>query len=460
MSQLSYRQNEMSAPLEFNQRDLGHGSTGTILNPLVLAALVVAIVLVWTLPRKYVIVPLMVITFLVPRGQVIYVVGIHFYVRFILLLVGGARLFREKWRIAGGINTIDKIFCVWLFYRVAAEIITNGASALAEQLNFGIQGYCGYFLLRRLIQNEEDIARTAKVFAVVAAILGVCMMFEFKTHVNIFGYLGGAPLSPEIRNGKTRAQAIFGHSILAGCFGGTLVPLFFWLWKSGRAKVPAAVGIAGSTLMVMASSSSTPVLAYAAGFLGLLLWPIRKSMRIIRWGIVLTLVVLALAMKAPVWFVIAHVDVVGGSGGYDRALLVDVFMKHIRDWWLFGTNQNGTWGYDMWDQSNQFVAEGECGGLVAIVGFITMISLCYSRIGTMRRRLTPRKQWLVWSLGAVMLAHIFAYFGVAYWDQTQIWWFAFLAMVSAATTPSLKEPVAVRDHAINESTISLEPTSA
>jgi hypothetical protein len=449
----------MSAPLTFNQRDLGHGSSGTILHPVVLLALIVAIVLVWRLPRKYVGIPLLLITFLVPRGQVLYVAGIHFYVRFIILLVGGARLLREKWRVAGGINTIDKIFCVWLFYRVASEIITNGMSALAEQLNFGVQGYCGYFLLRSLIRNEEDIARIAKVFVVVVAVLGVCMVFEDRAHVNIFGYLGGAPLSPEIRNGKMRAQATLGHSILAGSLGATLVPLFFWLWKSGHAKKAAIAGIVGSTMMVLSSSSSTPMLAYAAGVLGLSLWPIRKSMQSVRWGIVIVLAGLQLAMNAPVWFVIAHVDLVGGSGGYDRAELVDVFMKHIRDWWLFGTNQNGNWGYDMWDQSNQFVAEGECGGLVTIVCFIAMISQCYSRLGKMRRRLTPRKQWLVWSLGAVMLAHIFAYFGVAYWDQNQIWWFAFLAMISAAT-PSLKEPVAVRDHAINESTINLEPTSA
>jgi hypothetical protein len=89
----------------------------------------------------------------------------------------------------------------------------------------------------------------------------------------------------------------------------------------------------------------------------------------------------------------------------------------------------------MWDMSDQFVAEAETGGLLALILFVALISKCFGRLGTMRKRVAPERQWLLWCLGSVMLAHIFAYFGVAYWDQTQIWWFAFLAMISAATIP-------------------------
>jgi hypothetical protein len=251
--------------------------------------------------------------------------------------------------------------------------------------------------------------------------------------VNPFGFLGGTDTAPIIRNGTARAQATFGHAILAGCFGATLIPLFVWLWK--KDKVTAAAGILGSTLMVLSANSSTPVLAYAAGVLALLLWPVRRSMKSVRWAIVITIISLAVVMNAPVWYVISHIDVIGGSGGYDRAFLIDTCIRHFRDWWLFGTNQNGNWGYDMWDMSDQFVAEAETGGLLALIFFIALIAKCFGRLGSMRKRVAPERQWLLWCLGSVMLAHIFAYFGVAYWDQTQIWWFAFLAMISAATIP-------------------------
>ena len=126
----------------------------------------------------------------------------------------------------------------------------------------------------------------------------------------------------------------------------------------------AVVGFIGSTMMVLTSYSSTPVLAYVAGILGLFLWPLRRYMRPVRWGIVAGIAGLAIVMKAPVWYMIAHINVIGGSGGYDRAFLIDTCARHFKDWWLIGTNQNGNWGYDMWDQSDQFVAEAESGGLV------------------------------------------------------------------------------------------------
>ncbi|HEX4310726.1 MAG TPA: hypothetical protein VHZ25_11915 [Acidobacteriaceae bacterium] len=431
----------MAAKLEFNQRDLGHGASETILHPLVAVGLLVTIVLVLWRPRKYAIVPLLLCTFLVPRGQEVYLLGAHLYVRLILVLAGFIRVVRDKFKIAGGLNVIDKIFIVWACYRVFAAIITNFPAGNMEQLQFLLQCLCGYFLLRYLIQDESDVVRTAKTLAVCALILGVSMLLEQHLGVNLFGaILGGAPIAPEIRNGAPRAQATFGHSILAGCFGATLVPLFIWLWK--KSKVSSVLGLVGSTLMVLTANSSTPLLAYVAGILGLLLWPVRNSMKAIRWALVIAIVGLALGMNAPVWYIIAHINVIGGSGGYDRAFLLDTCAQHIKDWWLIGTNQNGSWGYDMWDQSDQFVAEAETGGLIGLICFIAIIVKCYSRLGIMRRRVKPKQQWLLWVFGAIMLSNIFAYFGVAYWDQTQVWWFTLLAMISAMTVMPKRQAAA------------------
>jgi hypothetical protein len=436
----------MQVKYQYNQRDLGHGASGTVLHPVVALALLVSIVLMLWRPRKYAIVPFFLCTFLVPRGQELLLAGAHFYVRFILVLIGFIRVVFDRFRIAGGFNVVDKIFIVWISYRVFAATITNWPGGITEQLAFLLQAVCGYFLLRYLIQSEDDVLRAAKTLAVIALISGLCMLYEKHTNVNLFGtYLGGVQTAPEIRNGSARAQGPYGHSILAGCFGGTLVPLFVWLWKM-KAKVPAVAGIVGSTLMVLMANSSTPILAYVGGILSLLLWPVRRKMKVIRWGIVVTIVGFAIAMNAPVWYVIAHVDVVGGSGGYDRAFLLDTCTRHFKDWWLFGTNQNGNWGYDMWDQSDQFVAEAETGGILTLICFIAIIAKSFGRLGAIRRRTPPKQQSLLWCLGAVMVAHIFAYFGVAYWDQTQIWWFAFLAMISAATrdyqASGTKEPAA------------------
>ena len=417
--------------------EFGGGVHYTIMHPAVMVATVVTILLVLLLPRKYVVVPFLLCVFLVPWGQEIYVAGMHWYVALrILMLAGVVRLARAKFQVGGGLNGIDKAFILWATYRGVCQVLLFPQRGMViYQAAFWLEAFGGYFLLRHVIQDEEDIARAAKTLAVLAVILGACMLNEHIHHVNVFGFLGGAPITPQVRDGQVRAQAIFGHPLLAGCFGATLVPLFYWLWRGRRSNLTAFLGVIGSTLMVFTSATSTAALAYVAGVGALFLWPIRRSMRVVRWGIVLTLVALAAVMKEPVWFVIAHAKVIRASEGIHRAMLVDNFIMHFRDWWLIGTNQTGNWGWDMWDLSNQYVAEGEKGGLVTFICFVAIISLSFRRLGKMRKQVEgDRKQeWFFWSLCAIMAAHVFAFFGVSYWDQMAIGWWAFLAMVSAAT---------------------------
>jgi len=415
----------------------GGGATETVLNPAVMVVAVVTILLILLLPRKYVVIPFLLCVFLVPASQQLYIAGMHWYVVLrILVLAGFVRLARAKFQVAGGLNGIDKAFILWAICRGVCQVLLFPQRGMVLfQAAFWLQAFGGYFLLRYLIQDEEGIARAAKTLAVLAVILGACMLNEHIHNVNVFGYLAGTRITPEVRAGQIRAQAIFAHPIMAGCFGATLVPLFFWVWKSGRSKFTAFLGVIGSTLMVFTSASSTPVLSYAAGVGALFLWPIRRSMRAVRWGIVLTLVGLAMVMKAPVWFAVAHVNVTGASTGWERAALIDIFIRRFREWWLIGTNQTGNWGYDMWDGMTQYVSEGEAGGLVTFVCFIAIISRSFSRLGKMRSEVEgdQKQEWFLWSLCAIMVAHVVAYFGVSYWDQTVIWWWAVLAMVSAAT---------------------------
>jgi len=416
----------------------GGGATATVIHPVVLAAMLVTAVLILVLPRRRVIAPFLIFVMLSPYGQQLYVAGVHWFAVRIVVLVGCIRLFRERGNILPhGLNEIDKAFVAWAFCRVLARLLLfHTVGMVPEQMNFWLGAFGGYFFLRYLIRDVEDIAECAKALAVVAVLAGICMANERLRDVNVFGYSGSIAIQPTVRDGLIRAQGCFGHPILAGCFGATVTPLFYWLWRSGRGKLLAAIGVLGGFMIVYFSASSTPVMAWAGGIGALLLWPIRRNMRVVRWGIVATLLGLAMVMKAPVWFIIARVNVVDGSGGWDRAFLIDTFIRHFSGWWLIGTSQMGAWGGDMWDLSNQFVAEGETGGLLTFILFILLISRSFSRIGRMRRRVDGlgSREWLYWILGAVMFAHILAYFGVSYWDQNQTWWFAFLAMVSAATT--------------------------
>lgn len=171
-------------------------------------------------------------------------------------------------------------------------------------------------------------------------------------------------------------------------------------------------------------------------------WPLRKQMRLIRWGILITLAGLHMVMKAPVWALIARVDLIGASSGYHRFMLVDNFIRKFGDWWLLGTKDYDTWGWQMWDISNGYVAQGLTGGLVTFGCFVATIVFGFRAVGSARKSVggQRRGEWFFWGLGAALFAHVVAFFGTGYWDQMQLMWFAFLAIISAATAPSSSSP--------------------
>jgi hypothetical protein len=426
--------------------EYGGGLHDTLLHPVVAVAMVVAIVLMLVLPRKYMVVPLFLFVFLVPSGQQVYLLGAHFYCSRILILFGCARLlwfkcFQPGKVFAGGFNAMDGVFLVWALYRALAGILLIMQSgAVVNQMGFLWDALGMYFLLRFLIQDQDDIERVLKVFVVVAVVVAAEMVHEHYTSQNLFGtILGGVRSQLEVRGGLVRAQAVFQHALLAGSFGATTFPLFAWLWKSGKAKTLGIVGMICSGIITLAASTSTPILAFVAGVGAICMWPLRGYLRVLRYGVVIALVGLNLVMNSPVWFLIARIEVVSGSTSYHRAQLIDLFIRHVGDWWLIGTNQNANWGYDMWDTANQYVAEGERGGLVVFISFLALIYLGFRNLGNARKAAEGdrNKQWFFWLLGASLFSTCIAYFGVDYFDQSRFAWYGMLAMITAATSSAL-----------------------
>jgi hypothetical protein len=425
----------------------GGGPNETLLHPAVLAAMIIAILAMFLLPRKYLVVPFLLCAFLIPAGQGVYLAGLHIFVLRIILVFAWMRLAYEKFTsgaklISGGFTSIDTALTLWaLCHSLAFILLYRELGAVTNQISFLWDVFAAYFLLRFLIQDEEEIRRVLKIVAVVAVIVAAGMVNEKLRNQNVFGFLGGIPIVPSFREGAIRAQGPFAVSILAGAFGATLLPLFFWLWKDGKSRFLALAGMAAATAITVSSASSTPLLAYVAGILAVCLWPVRGWMRPIRWGLVILLVALNMIMKAPVWFVINHIDLVAGNSGYHRAMLIDQLVRHFSDWWLVGTASSPTWGDDMWDTSNAFVQEAILGGLLALIFFIAIISRGFARLGLARKAVEhdPGKQWPLWFLGAALFAHVIAYFGITYFDHTQIAWFTLLAIIAISTSAILGE---------------------
>jgi hypothetical protein len=430
---------------EEHARSFAGGASSTTLSPIVLAMLALAIVLVLILPRKKALFPMLTIMFMVPLGQQLYLAGVHLYVFRIIILVGLARAIFAKLTeqtsiLSGGSNSIDSTF-IWcaLCQAFAVTILFHNGNAVINQVGSVLDFVGGYFVIRFLIRDMDDVYRSIKCLAFLAMIFGISMVIENRTLHNPFGYIGGQVM-PELREGRARSMGPFNHELMAGSFGATLLPLCVLLWKNTSAKVTAILGLIGGTLMTITSNSSTSLLTFTAAIVGIMLWPLRKSMRMIRWGIVLALAALQCVMKAPIWFVIAHIDLTGGSSSYHRAALIDQFMRHFSDWCLIGVRQSGTWGLDMWDAQNQYVNVGETGGLNALILFIAMICICFGKLGDARKAVDGdvKKEWIIWLLGATLFANVIAFFGVNYFDQMKFAWFLHLAMISAVAVPILQ----------------------
>jgi len=418
----------------------GGGAASTLLHPLVALVMAVAIVLILCLPRKYVMTPLLLAIFTIPLGQVVVLGGAHFTMARILILAGLARLLISRGSsprsvFAGGLNTIDRAFLLWaVLFLAIFSLQEMKTQALIKSLGSFLDAVGGYILMRALIRDREDVQRTIKVFAALCVLLGTSMIIEQIIHLNVFGMLGGIPSMPAERDGRIRSQAALQVYLTAGAFGATLLPLLVWLWTEGKSKVVASLGILGATAMTLTSNSSTPQVAYAGGIVAICFWPARKQMRLFRWGLVITLLGLHLAMKAPVWALINRLDLTGSSSSYHRFMLVDNCMRHFTDWWLLGYKYYDTWGFDMWDLSNQYVAYALRGGLATLVMFLLIISRSFGRLGRARKLVegNSNQEWLFWCLGCAMLSHIVVYFGVNYFDQMQFAWYALLAIISAA----------------------------
>lgn len=430
----------------------GGGVSGTVLNPAVALALVLTGVLMCCLPQKKAIIPFLLTSFLIPSDQVLVVAGLHFPLVRILILFGIIRIFIIKGLgkgnvFSGGLNRVDKSLILLSVTSAAAGVLLfQNTPIVIFQLGELYSAFGTYFLLRCFIRDHEDVFRTIRVLAFIAAVLSVVMIFEQLKGWSPYTLLGGARAqyfaSDLARDGRVRATASFGTPILAGTFGAISLPLFIGLWLSDRKhRAVAVLGVLGATVMTIASNSSTPALGYLAGLVGLCAWPIRGMMRIIRWGIVLVLVSLQMIMKAPVYHLITRIDISGSS--YHRYALIDSCVRHFSDWWLIGTKSNVDWGWDMWDTANQYVATAVSGGLLSLILFIAIIAYGFKYLGRARAAAVDKKQALFfWALGVALFAQALSFFGISLWDQSIVAWYTLLAFIGAVAVPQKAQAAA------------------
>lgn len=387
------------------------------------------------LPRRYAILPIVVLVCYMTMGERIVILGLNFTMVRILLVFGWIRLLLKGEMVRLGWNAVDKLIIAWAIVRtVNYTLVVGSSAALINRLGYAYDIVGAYFLFRYLLRDSDDVCRTLRYLAMFIGPLAVLVITEKITGRNAFALFGGVPLISEIRDGVVRCQGPFSHSILAGTFGATTVPLFVGMWLYRRSSLSLTIlAVASSTVIVLMGGSSGPVLAYGFGLFALGLWPLRRSMRVIRWGLVLILLTLQFVMNSPVWFIIARASVFSGSTGWFRGFLIDMAIRHIGDWWLIGSNAYASWHFYLADVTNQYLVEGFSGGLLAMSLFISVLALSFGSVGCTANstHFSYRQKRFAWALGATLLSHAVSFISVSYFDQNAILFYLLLAAIPA-----------------------------
>jgi hypothetical protein len=393
-------------------------------------------VLIIALPRKLAIMPVAVITCCLTLGQAINVASLHFTMLRVVVLAGCLRiLFRQEFRSIKWAR-LDTIVILWILSgTIAYSLLWQTQAAVINRLGIAYDAWGLYFFFRAVLREPADIVRAAKIFAYLLVPVALSMIHERLTSKNLFYVFGGVPEYPTLRDGVLRCQGPFGHPILAGSFGAAWIPMFVGLWrhKNGN-RFAALLGILSATAITWVSGSSGPLMAYMAGIIACIAWPLRRSLHLIRWAAVAAVAVLALVMKDPVWFIFARINIFSASTGWHRSNLIDQTIKHFSDWCLVGVKTVEPWGVWWGDITNHFIFEGVRGGLMTGLLFLASVVLAFSTIGRIFSRIPQqpkRDQIFVWALGSTVFAHTVAFLDVAYTDQNIVNWYFTLASVAA-----------------------------
>jgi hypothetical protein len=406
------------------------------LNALGILFTLISSVLLLTLPRRLAVVPLLMAAAYMTRGQVLELGPAHFTVMRILVAVGFVRVILKGEYIANGVNAIDVMLVLCAIWLIGSGLY-HASDALVFRAGVVWSELGCYFLFRTFLRSWEDVRSAFKACCIVLVPVAVLMLVEKSYEYNFFALLGGVNEIPTEREGRIRAMGPFAHPILAGTVGATCFPMALYLWKHHR--LYAVSGLFASLGMVFASTSSGPVMMMVFTLFGLALWKVRDSIRLIRWIVAGLIIGLDIVMNDPVYFLMARIDIAGGSTGWFRARLIQSAIEHLDEWWLIGTDYTRHWmpsgiiaNDQHTDMTNHFLQLGVWGGLPLMFFFIVALVFAFRAVGQALRsgRYTSiESQFLIWTLGATLFGQVMNALSISLFDQSIMFLYLILASI-------------------------------
>lgn len=409
------------------------------MNALGAAFLAIAGTLILTLPRRLAALPLLASALYMTGGQVLEIGPADFTVPRLLVTLGFVRVLIRGEHLVDGLHTVDRVILLWAAVLLGMSAFHTSDAWLYRSGIVWTEVGC-YFLFRIFITDLDDVRTASRFVCLAIAPVAMLLLMEKASGHNPFGALGGVSATALVRDGHIRAAGPFAHPIFAGIVGTLGIGLGLALRK--RHALASLTGILAGGAMVYAANSSGPILMVVFIVLARWMWLLRDHMRTVRRATVLGLVALSAAMNDPIYFLIARIDISGGSQGYFRAQLIRSSIEHLGEWWAVGTDYTRHWmATGMYanarhtDITNHYLAMGVLGGLPLMAIFVALLVLSFRDIGRAleQRAAGPvEDRKLIWSIGALLFGFLMVFWSISMFDQAVIFFYLTLAAVQAA----------------------------
>jgi len=418
------------------------------MNAITIAFLVVNGLGLLTLSHRWAALPLLTSALYMTIGTAFELGPFNFSAIRVLVAIGALRvLIRGELKLLR-MNGLDWLLVMWATWALISSLFHEDKTGTFVNRLGLVYNACGiYFLLRVFCQSFDDLLMLCRITAILLVPMSLAMLWEAHSGYNLFSVLGGVDAASEIRNDIIRAQGPFSHSILAGSIGAGSLPLMIGLWR--QCHKSSIAGILACLSMIAASASSGPIMSGLLGIGALLMWPFRQHMRLFRWAAFLGYIALDLAMKAPAYYILARIDLTGGSTSWHRAALIEAALHHLSEWWFVGTDHTRHWlPYGVpWsgnhaDITNYYIMMGVTGGLPLMLLFIALLAKGFAFVG---RWLYQSEQenglmlskFMIWALGASLFSHAATFVSVSYFDQSVVFLYLTLAAICSVSTPNV-----------------------
>lgn len=368
------------------------------------------------------------------------------FVGLIRAIIGGHFIWTTKCRL-------DILFLIFSFFALLSSIGHTPdewtPAPFAARTGFVINIFGTYLYGRAYLPDFTSFSRYALLLPLVVIPLAIGLSIEKRTQRNVYSIVGAARSEALMREDKVRAQGPFRHPILAGCAGATALPFAFLSWRRRRRGL-AIIGSTACIGTVIACASSGPLAAVAVTLASMAMWQWRMHIRKVLWGFAgFGLLYTIVAGRGP-WYLMASIDLVGGSTGWHRAKLIDQSFVHLNEWWAWGTDYTRHWMSSgmRWnpnhaDITNYFIHLGIVGGLalaLCLFGFLIISFRMLERKMIELRQTGNPDEFTLWCAGASLATHAISFVSISYFDQMYIFFYLLLGaipgLVSSVNNPA------------------------